>query len=98
VNRPLAANHGGVSLSDHKEKVRPLWQGTGLTPATPYFFRFRGVTKAGEGDWSQVVIVKGEAPAGRVGVDSSRGGVFSRTVGVSTSREGASISPRGFIP
>jgi hypothetical protein len=27
----------------------------GLTAATTYYFRFRGVTKAGEGDWSQVV-------------------------------------------
>jgi hypothetical protein len=27
----------------------------GLTPATAYFFRFRGVTKLGTGDWSQVV-------------------------------------------
>jgi hypothetical protein len=29
----------------------------GLTPATAYFFRFRGVTKAGTGDWSQVVSI-----------------------------------------
>jgi hypothetical protein len=28
---------------------------TGLTPATAYFFRFRGVTRTGEGNWSQVV-------------------------------------------
>jgi len=27
----------------------------GLTPATTYYFRFQGVTKAGVGDWSQVV-------------------------------------------
>jgi hypothetical protein len=27
----------------------------GLTPATVYAFRMRGVTKAGEGNWSQVV-------------------------------------------
>jgi hypothetical protein len=27
----------------------------GLTPATAYFFHFRSVTKAGEGNWSQVV-------------------------------------------
>jgi len=27
----------------------------GLTPGTMYFFRFRGTTKTGEGDWSQVV-------------------------------------------
>jgi phosphodiesterase/alkaline phosphatase D-like protein len=27
----------------------------GLTPGTAYFFRFRGTTKAGVGDWSQVV-------------------------------------------
>ena len=26
-----------------------------LTPATAYFFRFRGITKAGKGDFSQVV-------------------------------------------
>jgi hypothetical protein len=33
---------------------------TGLTPATTYYFRFRPVTKDGEGDWSQVasLIVK----------------------------------------
>jgi hypothetical protein len=28
---------------------------SGLTPATTYYFRFRGVTKAGEGAFSQVV-------------------------------------------
>jgi len=28
---------------------------TGLTPATLYYFRVRSVTKAGEGNWSQVV-------------------------------------------
>jgi hypothetical protein len=28
---------------------------SGLTPATLYYFRVRPVTKAGEGDWSQVV-------------------------------------------
>lgn len=28
---------------------------TGLTPATSYFFRVRGVTLTGEGNWSQVV-------------------------------------------
>jgi hypothetical protein len=27
----------------------------GLTPATSYFFRSRGMTKAGVGNWSQVV-------------------------------------------
>jgi hypothetical protein len=27
----------------------------GLTPATAYFFHFRGITKDGKGDWSQVV-------------------------------------------
>ena len=29
----------------------------GLTAGTAYFFRFRGVTKAGEGNWSQVVTL-----------------------------------------
>jgi hypothetical protein len=28
---------------------------SGLTAATAYFFRFRGITKTGTGDWSQVV-------------------------------------------
>ena len=28
---------------------------TGLTPAVRYFFRWRRVTRAGKGDWSQVV-------------------------------------------
>ena len=27
----------------------------GLAPATGYFFRVRGVTKVGEGSWSQVL-------------------------------------------
>jgi len=29
----------------------------GLLTATAYFFRFRGITKAGTGDWSQVVAL-----------------------------------------
>jgi hypothetical protein len=28
---------------------------SGLTPATVYYFRYRAVTKAGEGDWSQII-------------------------------------------
>jgi hypothetical protein len=30
---------------------------TGLTSSTTYYFRFRGVTKAGEGAFSQVVQI-----------------------------------------
>jgi hypothetical protein len=30
---------------------------SGLTTATAYFFRCRGVTKAGEGNWTQVVTI-----------------------------------------
>ena len=27
----------------------------GLTPSVRYFFRYRGITSAGKGDWSQTV-------------------------------------------
>jgi hypothetical protein len=63
--RPRAAYEWQYSIDQKTWTVAPSTVEAkteigGLTPATMYFFRFRPVTKAGEGDWSQVasLIVK----------------------------------------
>jgi hypothetical protein len=52
---------GGLDRPEDVESLPPSLQAktdvAALTPTTTYFFRFRGVTKDGAGDWSASVSI-----------------------------------------
>ncbi len=46
-----------LSWTDLPDTIKSNTKVSGLTPGQTYYFKQRAITKAGEGNWSQIVLI-----------------------------------------